>query len=87
MQENPPRHHVARVLQGNHIKSGGDPRLAQAERGEALVDLSLIHILIGFTYGEWNGRFLVPLWPIIFLWAALGAGELGELLRRERRGL
>lgn len=43
--------------------------------------------LIGFTYDEWNGRFLVPLWPIIFLWAALGAGELGELLRRERRGL
>ena len=30
--------------------------------------------LIGFTYDEWNGRFLVPLWPVIIGWAALGCG-------------
>lgn len=28
--------------------------------------------LIGFTYGEWNGRFLVPLWPGIISLAAMG---------------
>ncbi len=33
--------------------------------------------LIGFSYDEWNGRFLVPLWPIIFIWAALGSDRVG----------
>jgi hypothetical protein len=28
--------------------------------------------LIGFTYDEWNGRFLVPLWPLVIVCAALG---------------
>lgn len=32
-------------------------------------------VLIGFTYDEWNGRFLVPLWPSVFVWAALGIGS------------
>jgi len=34
--------------------------------------------LIGFTYDEWNGRFLVPLWPIVVGFAALGLGSLLE---------
>ena len=33
--------------------------------------------LIGFTYDEWNGRFLVPIWPIIIVGAALGIGSCG----------
>ena len=34
--------------------------------------LVLNALLIGLTYDEWNGRFLVPLWPIII--ALAGAG-------------
>lgn len=28
-------------------------------------------VLIGLTYDEWNGRFLVPLWPILIAFAAM----------------
>lgn len=29
-------------------------------------------LLIMFTYADWDGRFLAPLLPIIFIWSALG---------------
>lgn len=34
--------------------------------------------LIGFTYDEWNGRFLVPLWPIVIGFAAAGVGQVRD---------
>ncbi|MFZ1688421.1 MAG: hypothetical protein WAU70_13410 [Flavobacteriales bacterium] len=40
--------------------------------------LLLYTALIGFTYDEWNGRFLVPVWPIIILFASLGVPFLLE---------
>ncbi len=33
-------------------------------------------VLIGLTYDEWNGRFLVPLWPLIIAFAATGMNTL-----------
>ncbi len=42
--------------------------------------VTLNALLIGLTYDEWNGRFLVPLWPILIGWAAIGLGELIRLL-------
>lgn len=35
-------------------------------------------VLIGLTYDEWNGRFLVPLWPIIIAFAAAGLDRSTE---------
>jgi hypothetical protein len=32
--------------------------------------------LIGFTYDEWNGRFLAPLWPWISILAGVGLASL-----------
>ena len=40
-------------------------------------------VLIGLTYDEWNGRFLVPLWPLIIVFAASG---LDRLVGRFARG-
>lgn len=40
--------------------------------------LLLNAVLIGLTYDEWNGRFLVPLWPIIIAFAAAGLDRSTE---------
>ena len=45
--------------------------------GLLLAVILLNTALIGFTYDEWNGRFLVPLWPIIIVGTALGIGACG----------
>jgi len=41
--------------------------------------------LIGFTYDEWNGRFLVPLWPVLLAWSVIGTHELINRLGPEPR--
>lgn len=48
---------------------------------ELLVSVLVLNAaIIGFTYDEWNGRFLVPLWPLILGCAALGLGMLRDRL-------
>ncbi len=52
--------------------------------GLLMAILLLNAALIGLTYDEWNGRFLVPLWPAIIAFAAIGAGQ--EIDRYRIRG-
>ncbi len=44
--------------------------------GLLLAVILLNVVLIGLTYDEWNGRFLVPLWPLIIAFAATGLDAL-----------
>ena len=41
-----------------------------------MVALLVNTLLVGLTHDEWSGRFLVPLWPIIVIMAALGVWDL-----------
>ncbi len=41
-------------------------------------------LLVGLTHDEWSGRFLVPIWPVLIMFAALGAGLLASSLRAAR---
>lgn len=49
---------------------------SQAVVGLLVVALLLNTLLVGLTHDEWSGRFLVPLWPIIVIMAALGVWDL-----------
>lgn len=51
--------------------------------GLLLAVLLLNVLLIGLTYDEWNGRFFVPLWPLVIAFAAIG---LDTLIGRFARG-
>ncbi len=49
-----------------------------------LLAIFLLNVaLIGLTYDEWNGRFLVPLWPLVIAFAAIG---LDRVIERSRSG-
>jgi len=50
--------------------------------GLLLALLVLNTAIIGFTHDEWSGRFLVPLWPPILVFAGLGASWLMVRVRR-----
>ncbi len=41
--------------------------------GLLAVVLLLNALLVGFTHDEWSGRFLVPVWPLMLMMAALGS--------------
>ena len=44
-----------------------------------LVYTGLNSVLIMITYADWDGRFLVPLLPVVFIWSALGIRHVYKL--------
>jgi hypothetical protein len=48
----------------------------QAVVGLLAVLVLLNALLVGLTHDEWSGRFLVPLWPLFLIMAALGLWDL-----------
>jgi hypothetical protein len=58
------------------------------DRRIALLSIVLLFnaLLIGFTYDEWSGRFLVPLFPILILFAASGVATLPWMRRPSVHG-
>ncbi|MGN6646382.1 MAG: hypothetical protein ACTHJT_07620 [Cytophaga sp.] len=41
-----------------------------------IVYTGLNSVLVMITYADWDGRFLVPLLPVIFIWSALGIQKI-----------
>jgi hypothetical protein len=55
---------------------GGWRWRTQAVVGLIAVVVLLNALLVGLTHDEWSGRFLVPLWPLFLILAALGLWDL-----------
>jgi hypothetical protein len=49
-----------------------------------LIYCGLNSILIMVTYADWDGRFLAPLLPVIFIWSGLGIYFSSQFLKRKK---